>query len=65
MRDKDWRAAVVGPKNSYAERASSGTKQESGVSKLNWNIDNILLMCVARTSLSLRIQLLTGSRQWR
>ena len=35
---KDWRAAVVGPKNSYAERASSGTKQESGVSKLTWYI---------------------------
>ena len=39
---KDWRAAVVGPKNSYAERASSRTKQESGVSKLIRYIDNIL-----------------------
>jgi len=35
---KDWRAAVVGPKNSYAKRASSRTKQESGVSKLTWYI---------------------------
>ena len=33
-----WGAAVVGPKNSYAERASSETKQESRVLKLTWSL---------------------------